>query len=57
MKYFNRIWLGALALSATVSCVDDTMREFVVDKPESITRMEYLNDYDVLKSYVDRNVL
>ncbi len=55
MKYFNRIWLGAFALSVVVSCADDTMREFVVEMPESLAKMEYLNDYDVLKSCIDHN--
>ena len=37
---------------ATASCVDDKPLEFQVEKPASIAGMEYLNEYDVLKSYV-----
>ena len=37
----------------SISCVDDTSQIFNVEKPESITQMEYLNDYDALKSYID----
>lgn len=37
------------------SCVDDTKLLFDVEKPESIAGMEYLNEYDALKSYVDRS--
>jgi len=54
MKYLNKFWLGAITLLALVSCEDYLMPEYVVEKPESIARLEYLNDYDVLKNYVDR---
>lgn len=43
-----------LWLIIAVSCVDDTKLLFDVEKPESIAGMEYLNDYDALKTYVDR---
>lgn len=54
MRYLNKIWLGAVALSLLVSCADDSQLDFMVEKPESIVGLEYLNDYDVLKSYIDR---
>lgn len=54
MRYLNKIWLGAVALSLMVSCADESMLDFEVEKPASIAGLEYLNDYDVLKSYVDR---
>jgi len=44
-----------LLLIFTVSCVDDSIDFYQVEKPESIAELEYLNDYDFLKSYVDRN--
>lgn len=55
MKHINYI-LGAFISMATVSvsCVDDSKLLFSAEKPVSIERMEYLNDYDALKSYVDR---
>ena len=43
--------LTAVAAAST-SCVDDTKLLFNVEKPASIAGMEYLNDYDVLKSYI-----
>ncbi|TCO10695.1 endo-1,4-beta-xylanase [Natronoflexus pectinivorans] len=43
-----------LILIFAVSCVDDSIDFFEVEKPESIAELEYLNDYDVLKAYVDR---
>ncbi|ASB48786.1 endo-1,4-beta-xylanase [Alkalitalea saponilacus] len=43
-----------LLLIFAVSCVDDSIDFFEVEKPESIAELEYLNDYDFLKSYVDR---
>lgn len=53
MKYTKNI-LGTMLLTAvvTASCVDDKPLAFEVEKPASIAGMEYLNDYDVLKSYV-----
>ncbi len=55
MKHTINI-LGAfiLLLIFAVSCVDDTIDDFIVEKPESIKELEYLNEYDVLKSYIDR---
>lgn len=41
-----------LTAVVTASCVDDKPLAFEVEKPASIAGMEYLNDYDVLKSYV-----
>ncbi len=56
MKNINYI-LGCTLFSAamlTTSCVDDSMLDFQVDKPAAIAELEYLNDYDFLKSYVNR---
>ncbi|MBD9093958.1 MAG: glycosyl hydrolase family 10 [Bacteroides oleiciplenus] len=41
-----------LTAVVTASCVDDKPLAFEVEKPASIAGMEYLNDYDVLKSCV-----
>lgn len=47
--------LPALALGMSMaSCVDDAILPYTVEKPTSIAQYEYLNSYDVLKSYVDR---
>lgn len=55
MKYnILKITLFAFALSMLASCVDDAKLEYGVTKPQSIAQMEYLNDYAVLKSYIDR---
>src|SRR5690554_5346453 len=56
MKHTINI-LGAfiLLLIFAVSCVDDTIDDFIVEKPESLKELEYLKQYDVLKSYVDRS--
>lgn len=54
MKYLNKFWLGAAAIFVLASCADDSKLEFDVAKPESIARLEYLNDYKELKTYVDR---
>lgn len=44
-----------MLLALVSSCVDDSRLEFDVPKPESIQQGEYLNDYDALKTYVDRS--
>ena len=55
MKYLNKFWLGAVAVSLLASCVEDSLLDYPVARPESLAKLEYLNDYDVLKSYVDRS--
>lgn len=55
MKYINKLLLGAVSILFMASCVEDSLLDYLVEKPESIARLEYLNDYDVLKSYVDRS--
>lgn len=41
------------ALAVTTSCVDDDKLEFAYEKPASIAGMEYLADYNALKSYTN----
>ena len=56
MKHtINVLGVIFLLLAMASSCVDDTSMLFDVEKPESIAGMEYLNDYDALKTYIDRN--
>jgi endo-1,4-beta-xylanase len=50
----KKIWMSAIALSVLASCADDSKLIFEVDKPQSLIQHEYLNDYDLLKSYIDR---
>lgn len=45
--------LGLLLLLA--SCADDQIVDFKTEKPESMAQYEYLNAYDALKTYIDRN--
>ena len=54
MKHTNKI-LGTMlfALAVTTSCVDDDKLEFAFEKPASIAGMEYLADYNALKSYTN----
>lgn len=52
MKTIKHLLLGGLFLSL-IACVDDKPLAFDVEKPVSIAGMEYLNDYDVLKSYIN----
>jgi GH35 family endo-1,4-beta-xylanase len=56
MKHtINVLGVIFLWLMIASSCVDDTKLLFEVEKPESIAQMEYLNDYDALKTYIDRS--
>ena len=56
MKHIIKV-LGifSLLLIFVVSCVDNPIQSFEVEKPASITEMEYLNEYDALKTYVNAN--
>lgn len=53
-RYMKLFPIIALGLSMG-SCVDDAVLPYEVSKPESIAQYEYLNAYDVLKSYIDRS--
>lgn len=56
MKHTKNI-LGTMLLTAAAvavtSCVDDSKLLFAFEKPASIAGMEYLNEYDALKTYVN----
>ena len=54
MKNRYKFLLFASASVFFISCADDSKLEYSVEKPQSIAQMEYLNEYDTLKSYVDR---
>ena len=54
-KYLRKLWPGAIALFVLAACADDSRLDFVAEKPESIAELEYLDDYDVLKTYVNRS--
>jgi len=53
MKYIKKLFLASVLVSAA-SCTEYNLADYLVDKPESIASLEYLNDYTALKSYVDR---
>lgn len=54
MKYYNRILFLAAALVGLSSCAIDEVEEFKTEQPRDMAEYEYLNNYDVLKNYVDR---
>jgi len=54
MKYNYKLILTALSLIFLGSCADKSMLDFQVVEPESSAQVKYLNDYDVLKSYINR---
>src|SRR5687767_10296002 len=55
MKCLTKLWLSALTVSVLVSCADESKLLFEKTKPASVAELEYLRDYDVLKSYIDRS--
>lgn len=55
MKQYMKL-LSVLALGLAMgSCVDDAILPYSVEKPEDVAQYEYLKDYNVLKSYIDRS--
>ena len=55
MKYIKKlIWLTTLVV-ISVSCTDKYSCTLNPQKPEDVAFNEYLNSYDVLKSYIDKN--
>jgi len=54
MKYNYKHILAAITLVLLGSCADNSLLDYQVAEPESYAQLKYLNDYDVLKSYVDR---
>jgi hypothetical protein len=53
MKNYRKI-VYAVAMIAAFSCTEYDRMDFTVEKPESIAAVEYLNGYDVLKTYINR---
>lgn len=53
-QYMKQLSVLALGL-AMGACVDDAILPYSVEKPESVAQYEYLKDFDVLKSYIDRS--
>jgi len=53
----NKYFVITFAVIALTSCVDLEQLDFPVTKPESIAQLDYLKDYDVLKSYIDRTTM
>lgn len=42
-------------LGISMSCAENNLMDFTVEKPEEIAIYEYLNEYTTLRSYVDNN--
>ncbi len=54
MKCNYKFVMTALAAIFFASCAENGKLDYLVEEPESITQVAYLNGYDVLKSYIDR---
>lgn len=55
MKSISIYILLANLVFALASCADNNILDYSVDKPVNMAQYEYLNNYDALKTYVDRN--
>lgn len=56
MKYLNHKLIGFTMLGLTISaCTDEYDCNNVVEKPEKVAVNEYLESFDVLKSYISRD--
>lgn len=55
MKNSINKYFGLALLFISASCADDKFVDFKTEKPESMAQYEYLNAYDVLKTYIDRS--
>lgn len=55
MKKINNVILSIVALFMMVACTDNEKLNFDVEKPESIAARELLDQYDVLKTYIDQS--
>jgi len=54
MKHLDILIPVALGLALLTSCADNDALGYSVSQPDSTANLNYLKEYDVLKSYVDR---
>ncbi len=54
MKHLDKLIPIALGLALLTSCADNDVLGYSVSQPDSTANLNYLKQYDVLKSYVDR---
>nr|WP_320060243.1 endo-1,4-beta-xylanase [uncultured Bacteroides sp.] len=55
MRYSVKLLVPAIASSLLISCADSNILDYSVEQPAKLAQYEYLNNYDALKTYVDRN--
>ena len=56
MKYINNKIIALILVTASaVSCVDEYDYRLRMEKPEDVAVSEYLNQFDLLKSYISSN--
>ncbi|MCH4147625.1 MAG: endo-1,4-beta-xylanase [Prevotella sp.] len=54
MKHLDKLIPMVLGLALLASCADNDALGYSVSQPDSTANLNYLKQYDVLKSYVDR---
>lgn len=55
MKHIKMFLLAAAMSVAFISCTEEFESTFMPDKPDNVTYQEYLNSFDTLKTYIDRD--
>lgn len=55
MKHLDKLIPMAMGLAMLTSCADNDMPFFGVSQPSETAQYAYLNEYDVLKSYINPN--
>ncbi|MDM8199362.1 hypothetical protein QUW11_12645, partial [Mediterranea massiliensis] len=54
MKRYIKLFPTLALAAAVTACADYKLEPFDVAKPESVAQYEYLNNYEPLKTYIDR---
>ena len=56
MKYINnKIIAFTFIAASTMSCTDEFKSRLELEKPQDVAMSEYLSQFDLLKSYINRD--
>ncbi|WP_321479797.1 endo-1,4-beta-xylanase [uncultured Bacteroides sp.] len=55
MRCSTNLLMSVIASSLLISCADNNVLDYSTEKPAKLVEYEYLNSYDALKTYVDRD--
>ena len=54
-QQINKLLLFFAASTIMASCVDEYSSDFSTERPTDVALEQYLNEFDILKNYVDKN--